>query len=139
MAYNNRVNPIPNKKQNENKKGNKNMNIIASNKPLSPRDTYALTRDAKIQKMTNAVGHTLDVDLWLLYEDVSVTRSGEVEERKVLSIRDKTGRTFATISPTFIDEFGAMCEIFENELPPICVISSTSKAGREFITCALAD
>ena len=115
------------------------MNIINSSKELNARETYSLTRDAKIQKMSDAVGHVITPEMWIQYEDQTVSRSGELEVRNVLSIRDVNGSTFATVSRTFIDEFGAMVEIFENDIPPILVISSKSKAGREFITCALAD
>lgn len=137
MAYNNRVNPIPNNKQNDNKKGSKNMNIITSNKSLSKEDTYALLRGADVQNMTSAIGDTLVVDVWMLCKDGYVNDKGEPAERKVLYIRDTAGRTFVTVSPTFIDEFGLICEIFGKDLPPVLVISDVSKAGNEFITCIL--
>lgn len=101
---------------------------------LSKRDAYRLTKAQSVKKMSEAAGSVLDPTAWVLYEDID-NKSGEL--KTVLVIEDN-GEMFGTVSPTFIREFCDAAETFENEVGPIKVISGTTKAGREFITCELA-
>lgn len=49
------------------------------------------------------------------------------------------GEVFGTNSATFIDDFEKMAALFgPGGVDAIEVVSGTSKAGREFITCAYA-
>lgn len=91
---------------------------------------YKLTR-SKGEKMSKADG-TFPVDAFLLYEDVN----SKGEEQRVLSIISG-GRKLDTISTTFIREFEAIADIMDGDPFSIVIIHSTSKAGREFVTCEL--
>lgn len=114
------------------------MTIINSSKKFTAKETYAMTKNATITKMTAHKGEIFEVRDWCLYEDVD--RNGEV--REILSIMTAEGDVIATNSDTFKREFMDMVDMFAaagEPLAPIAVVSGTAKSGREFITCALAD
>lgn len=113
------------------------MNIVK----LYPEDAskktrYNLTMSPKMQNMKSIKGSVLEVSAWCKYEDVDV-KTGEV--RPILSIETPEGEVFGTNSATFISDFEAMVDMFgEGGVDALEIISGTSKAGREFITCAYA-
>lgn len=103
---------------------------------LSNRQLYDLTMSPKIQKMREQRGSVIQIAAACIYEDAD-KKTGELHD--VLSIATPDGEIFATNSPTFMDDFQAMCDMFgDTGVTAIEVISGTSKAGREFITCAYA-
>ena len=103
---------------------------------LSNKQLYALTMSPKTQKMSDAKGSKIEVAAVCIYEDVD-KKSGEL--REVMTILSPEGEIFATNSSTFMDDFNRMCDLFGDDgVTAIEVISGTSKAGREFITCAYA-
>lgn len=109
------------------------MKILMTNRELSILERYSMTRDAKIQRMRDAIGSRLEIDAVCLYEDED--KDGKTQE--LLSIKTTDGEIFATNSTTFIREFKAIMELFEGceeSLKAITVISGVSKGGREFIT-----
>ena len=112
------------------------MNIIKTfPEQLSNRQLYDLTMSPKTQKMSSAKGSLIEIEAFCRYLDAD--KDGEA--REVLSILTPDGEIFATNSATFMDDFDRMCDLFgPASVTAIEVISGTSKAGREFITCAYA-
>ena len=110
------------------------MTVIKTNRDLTPTELYKLTRDAKGCKMSHALG-SLTVDAYAIYNEQN--NLGEMQE--VLAILTKEGDVFRTISETFKREFNAIAEIFGDDLPAIQVVNGKTKAGRDFITVALAE
>ena len=109
-------------------------NVIEKSRELSNHELYFLTMSPKAENVRDHVGERIDVSAWLLYEDVD-KKSGELHE--VLSILTPENEVVATISPTFKSDFMDMAELFQNDFA-FEIISGMSKAGREYITCALA-
>lgn len=102
---------------------------------MSKKQQYNLTLSPKTQKMKDAKGGVLDVSAWCVYEDTD----NDGEARRVLAIETPEGETYATNSATFQTDFAAMVALFgPGGVDRIEVISGTSKAGREYITCAYA-
>ena len=109
------------------------MNIIAANKELSKEEIYFLTKAQDVQKMTDAVGSTFDVQAWAIYKD----HNSDGEEVELFSMRTVDGETFATNSPTFIRAFREILDIFDfEEITRIKVMDGVSKNNRSFVTCA---
>ena len=109
-------------------------NIINKSRELSNQELYLLTMSPKADSVKNHVGERIDVSAWALFEDVD-KKSGEVHS--VLSVLTPDNKVFSSISPTFQSDFFDMAELFHNDFA-FEVISGKSKAGREFVTCALA-
>lgn len=109
-------------------------NIIEKSRELTNQELYLLTMSPKADSVKNHVGECIDVAAWLLFEDVD-KKTGEV--RSVLSVLTPENKVFFTISPTFQSDFFYMAELFDNDFA-FEVVSGKSKAGREFVTCALA-
>ena len=115
------------------------MKITHSSENLAPKEIYSLTMSPKTQKMKDAIGSRIEIGAWASYEDVN-KKTGELQE--VLAIMTPEGEIFATNSPTFKEDFFQMQELFQNmgeTVHAISVVSGTSKAGREFISCAYED
>lgn len=109
-------------------------NIIEKSRELTNQELYFLTMSPKAESVRNHVGERIDVSAWLLFEDVD-KKSGEVHQ--VLSVLTPDNEVFSTISPTFQSDFMDMAELFHNDFA-FEIISGKSRAGREFITCAMA-
>lgn len=109
-------------------------NIINKSRELSNQEMYLLTMSPKASSVKNHVGERIDVEAWLLFEDVD-KKSGEVHS--VLSVLTPENEVLSTISPTFQSDFLDMAALFNNDFS-FEIISGKSKAGREFVTCALA-
>ena len=109
-------------------------NIIEKSRELTNQELYLLIMSPKADSVKNHVGERIDVSAWIMFEDVD-RKTGEVH--KVLSVLTPENEVVCTISPTFQTDFMDMAELFHNEFS-FEIISGKSKAGREFITCALA-
>jgi uncharacterized FlgJ-related protein len=110
------------------------MEIIKTSKELSAQERYFLTMAPSVQKMKDAVSQEIEVVAWCLYTD---TNSKE-EAQTILSIATPENDVFATNSKTFIEDFVKMQTMFTEcgeTVNAIKVMTGTSKAGREFITC----
>lgn len=115
------------------------MQIINSSANLTVKDIYFLTQSPNTKKMKDVQGERIPLSAWCLYEDVN-KKTGEVHN--ILAISDGGGNSYATNSPTFIDDFFAMVQLFESmgeSVPAITVISGKSKNDREFITCVYSE
>lgn len=114
------------------------MQIINQSGQLKTTDLYHLTMNPATQKMKDIKGQRLEVACWCVYEDVQKS-TGALQE--ILAVKTPENEVFATNSPTFIDDFMRMWELFTSNgetVTAVNVISGTSKAGREFITCVYA-
>ena len=109
-------------------------NIIEKSRELSNQELYLMTMSPKTDSVKNHVGQCFDVSAWLVFEDLD-NNTGRVYQ--VLSILTKDNQVLCTISPTFHNDFMDMAEIFHNDFT-FEIMSGKSKAGREFVTCALA-
>ena len=114
------------------------MQIIEKSGELKTTDLYHLTMNPATQKMKDIKGQRLEIDCWCIYEDVQKS-TGALQE--ILAIKTPENEVFASNSPTLIDDFRKMWELFASngeKVNAIDIISGTSKAGREFITCVYA-
>ena len=109
-------------------------NIINKSRELSNQELYFLTMSPKADSVKNHIGERFDVSAWLVFEDVD-KKTGEVHS--VLSVLTPENDVVSSVSPTFQSDFMDMAELFHNDFA-FEVISGKSKAGREFVTCALA-
>ena len=110
------------------------MEIIKTSKALTAQETYFLTMAPSVQKMKDAVSQEIELVAWCVYRDVNSKK----EEQTILSILTPENEVFATNSPTFIDDFQKMHDLFLDcgeTVKKIKVISGVSKSDREFITC----
>lgn len=112
------------------------MKIIkSSNENMSKYDMYELTQSNAIQSMKKCEDRRiLEVDSYLLYEDTD--RNGN--DVLLLSILDElTGDVFVSQSATFQDSFCKALDYLEDGKLYIRVLHATSKAGRQYINCAM--
>ena len=109
-------------------------NIIEKSRELTNQELYMLTMSPKADSVKNHVGERVEVSAWLLFEDTD-KKTGDVHS--ILSVLTPENEVFFTISPTFQADFMDMAELFKNDFA-FEIISGKSKAGREFLTCALA-
>lgn len=110
------------------------MTITKISKELNKKELYKMTMDAGIKKMKDFVGSSIDVYAYCIYTDFNSKDNKEVE---VLSVMDTDGSIYATNSTTFKKDFLNIAALMDGEDFSVGVISGTSKAGREFITCTL--
>lgn len=115
------------------------MTIQKASADLTTVDIYRLTKAPNARKMSDAKGQRIPLSKWAMYDDVN-RKTGEVHT--ILSIASEDGVVYATNSPTFVNDFVSMMELFEaagEAVPAVVVESGISKGGREFITCVYSD
>lgn len=115
------------------------MNIIRCTDNLTTAQKYALCLSGNAAKMETLKGQTIGLHAWALYQDED-KKTGELKQ--ILSIMDEEGDVYATISETFINDFFRMQDFFQSEgetVTAIKVTGGTSKAGRNFVSCTIAD
>ena len=112
------------------------MKITEQSKELTKQDQYFLTKAQDVMKMTDAVGQTMELESWCIYEDTN----SEGKEVELFALRNTDGETYATNSGTFIAAFRDIPDVFDpGEIKNLKIMSGTSKNGRTFITCAYAE
>ena len=115
------------------------MKIIRSkNEKITVKEKYLMSMNPEIRRMRDAEGMNVPVINWMLYSDTD--KDGN--EQTLLSILSEENVAYATNSPTFIEAFTELCDMFSDsgeEIIAIKVIGGESKAGRHFITCAYAE
>lgn len=105
------------------------MKIIAAN-TQDKKELYRMTHAVRAGKVIDLAGQTINVALWVLYED---TGEGESDASKtVLTMVLDTGEIVGTISKTFIKEFTDIIDVL-GELPALLVEISETKNGRTFV------
>lgn len=112
------------------------MELLKTNKELSKKEIYFLTKTQETQKMTEAADQELELTSWAIYKD----HNADGEEVELFAMRTAEGETFATNSPTFISAFRDILDVFEpEEITKLKVMTGTSKNNRTYITCAYAE
>lgn len=115
------------------------MKIIRTkNENISVKEKYLMCMSPEIQRMRDMEGMDVPVINWMIYSD----KDREGKEQTLLSILSEDNVAYATNSPTFIEAFTELCDMFSDsgeEIIAIKVIGGQSKAGRHFITCAYAE
>lgn len=105
---------------------------------LTTRERFKLIAAPNMRKMQTAADSIIEVYAYALYTDVN-RKDGTINE--VLSVLTTDGEIFATISPTFKEDFFRIAEFFINAgetIPNIKVVQGESKNGRTFISCTIA-
>lgn len=109
------------------------MKVLAESRELSKAEIYHLAKSADIRKMSEAIGSTLEVDCFILYEDEN--NNGEMQE--VVSIRTVDGETYATNSKSACDCMHDILDVFDPaDVKKVKVLAGTSKNNRKFIMLA---
>ncbi|MBR2702269.1 MAG: hypothetical protein IKE77_09305 [Erysipelotrichaceae bacterium] len=112
------------------------MELLKTNKELSKKEIYFLTKTQDAQKMTEAADQELELTSWAIYKD----HNADGEEVELFAMRTVEGETFATNSPTFISAFRDILDVFEpEEITKLKVMTGVSKNNRTYITCAYAE
>lgn len=97
---------------------------------------YNLTMSPKMKQMRTLKGSRVEIAAWCIYEDTNA-KTGELQP--ILSIQTPEGEVFGTNSATMQADFLRMVDVFGADgIGAIEIISGTSKAGREYITCSYA-
>ena len=109
-------------------------NITKKSRELTKEELYLLTMSPKADSVKNHIGERINVSAWAVFESTN-QKTGEV--RNVLSVLTPDNEVFCSVSPTFQSDFFDMAELFQNDFS-FEIVSGKSKAGREFVTCALA-
>lgn len=112
------------------------MKIIATNiENLNEdkRTLYKLSKARGINVKDCEADSEFPVDAYLLYEG----ENSRGDLQTVLAIISGENK-LQTISKTFQNNFLEIAELMGNEPYTIKIIKSTTKAGREFVTCELA-
>lgn len=111
------------------------LNITKKSCELTPVETFLLTKNPNIEKVSDHTGECILVDKWLLYEDVN-PETGEVME--ILSFMNEEKNVYATNSKSFKEMFLDIVEIMQGQNFTLQLISKKSKNGRNYQTCTLS-
>lgn len=110
------------------------MEIIRQGNDYTKRDIYNMTRNPEVKKLREAVGETLAISKYLIYTDTDSAGN----EQTILSFITADNEIYGTNSPTARKEFEYISDLMEDEQFSVKVIEGQSKAGRTYITLALA-
>ncbi len=111
------------------------MTILNQSRDLTKEETYFLSKAQNIRKMSSIKGQTVDIMIWIMYEDVN--QKGEPQT--IFSFMTPEREVYATNSQSFIRSFNDILDCFEKEdIKRIQVVPGLSNAGREFLTCVYA-
>lgn len=118
----------------------KEFKIVKRSGVMNEYDEYGLLESPAIVSLKNIPDRSIVcVGLWINY----VVKDKYGNEIECISIQDaNTGETYSGQSATFRESFSDIVDIVGNMNPVpenffIEVIHNTSKAGRDFINCAL--
>lgn len=114
------------------------MQIIRTSGELNAVQIYNLVKNPDTKKMRDAKGERIELSYWAHYMDAN---KADGEAMEILAIATPEGETFATNSPTFINDFNEMVDLFaefNQTVGAVEIISGVSKNGRDFITCKYA-
>ena len=114
------------------------MQIIRTSGELNAVQIYNLVKNPETRKMRDVKGQRIELSYWAHYMDAN---KADGEAMEILAIATPEGETFATNSPTFINDFNEMVDLFNEfgqTVGAVEIIGGVSKAGRDFITCKYA-
>ena len=95
---------------------------------MDARTQFKMMKSPEVKKMIDADGSILEVKSWVMFKDTNYT---------VLTLETVDGEMFGTISETFMKSFEEIVSFFGDDVGSLKVISGTSKAGRQYITCTV--
>lgn len=107
-------------------------NIMDDKKAL-----YKLTKTPGVNVKDIEPDRSHPVAAYALYEDDKTGNDGKVTTQTVLAVILGDGDKLQTISNTFIRAFMEVVDLMGDEPFAIITRKSTTKAGREFVTCEL--
>ena len=117
------------------------MKIVNASGNLTMQEKYQMTMSPKIKRIKDCEGQTFEVAKWCEYADID-KKSGE--EKNILSMLTPDGEAIATNSATFKEDFFNIVDMLSDSgmsgtVFSLEVITGTSKAGRQFFTCAYTE
>ena len=113
------------------------MEIIKSSGNIDKKAMFNMTEGGSSNKVSAAIGEVIDLAGWVLYR----TEDSKGNPVTALSLLQKNGLIYATISETFIKKFDKIVAFAEKELDgvfDIRVIGGTSKNGCQYVDCEIA-
>ena len=113
------------------------MRIIKQSREFTVGEMARLTmgNSTKLSTLENQI---VDLDSYIIFEDVN----RETSESKTVLVLTTNGTKYGTISPTFINNFLQLADMYEvSGVPFTCikVVGGQSKNGRHYIACEAAD
>ena len=111
------------------------MQIIKASKDLTNVDVYKMTKGTGTTKVSDCAGLVFSVDAYVIFEDVN-RQTGQIMSNA--SIRTADGKILVSNSPTFVEAFADIVDIFGDEIPELMIVEGKSKAGRTFYNCDVA-
>lgn len=111
------------------------MQIIKASKDLTNVDVYKMTKGTGTTKVSDCAGLVFAVDAYVVFEDVN--RQTE-QVMSIASIRTAEGTILVSNSPTFVEAFTDIVDIFGEKIPELKIVEGKSKAGRTFYNCDVA-
>lgn len=115
------------------------MEIIRKTNNLRSADIFALTKGPDVAKLSDAKGEILTIAKYIVYTDTDLKGN----PMSVIAIETDKGDRYASNSKTFIRNFSDILDIFEAGGDPaptkFLVGYATSKTGREYLTCSVAE
>lgn len=115
------------------------MKITFESREFTPTEKYLMTKSPSIISVKDVEDkNCMKVKGWLQYSDES--HNGEISNMTSIigEVDGVENVVWSTQSQTFIDNFIDIAEIFENSDFTIKKISGTTKAGRPYVNCDLA-
>ena len=114
------------------------MKITFESREFTPTEKYLMTKSPSIISVKNVEdGTILEVKGYLQYEDED--QNGKTSYMtSLIGISNGEQVVWSTQSKTFVDNFVDISEIFDNSDFTIKKISGTTKAGRPYVNCDLA-
>ena len=114
------------------------MKITFESREFTPTEKYLMTKSPSIISVKNVEdGTILEVKGYLQYEDEE--QNGKTSYMtSLIGISNGEQVVWSTHSKTFVDNFIDISEIFDNSDFTIKKISGTTKAGRPYVNCDLA-
>lgn len=110
------------------------MNVIKSSGNIDKKAMFNMTEGGTSNKVSDSIGEVLELAAWIMYE----TEDSKGKNVTALSLLEKNGLIYATISETFIKKFNKILDYMAGEEFNIKVIGGTSKNGRQFVDCEIA-
>ena len=114
------------------------MKITFESREFTPTEKYLMTKSPSIISVKNVEdGTILEVKGYLQYEDED--QNGKTSYMtSLIGISNGEQVVWSTQSKTFVVNFVDISEIFDNSDFTIKKISGTTKAGRPYVNCDLA-
>ena len=107
---------------------------------LTKKDVYRLTRGESTMAKDIDTRQELTPTAWAVYEEGKPDpKTGEVKTQEILAIQTEELGVVSTVSDTFKRDFFELWEMMEGEPFTFHTVKGQTKAGREFVTCTLAN